>query len=162
MELFNTNTQLFTSLDVNWGTGVVWIIVMFYQLFGLSFWRHPFTVEDPLVSKWYNAKFLQICSDQDTNSSTIGWPEGTDILSKCLFLGNYFFNRATEFKPFRWVNKQSLRFIFSPTVVAGQRGPWLNDDGSQGPSFLTLATPPPVKDMFKRFYWLFIITKQTE
>ncbi len=32
----------------------------FYQLFGLSFWRHPFTEEDPLVSKWYNAKFLQI------------------------------------------------------------------------------------------------------
>ncbi len=25
MELFNTNMQLFTSLDVNWGTGVVWI-----------------------------------------------------------------------------------------------------------------------------------------
>ncbi len=30
----------------------------FYQLFGLSFWRHPFTEEDPLVSKWYNATFL--------------------------------------------------------------------------------------------------------
>ncbi len=29
MDLFNTNMQLFTSLDVNWGTGVVWIIVMF-------------------------------------------------------------------------------------------------------------------------------------
>ncbi len=26
-----------------------------YQLFFvLSFWRHPFTAEDPLVSKWYN------------------------------------------------------------------------------------------------------------
>ncbi len=32
----------------------------FYQLFGLSFWRHPFTAEDPLVSKWCNATFLQI------------------------------------------------------------------------------------------------------
>ncbi len=32
----------------------------FYQLFGLSFWRHPFTAEDQLVSKWCNAKFLQI------------------------------------------------------------------------------------------------------
>ncbi len=37
----------------------------FYQLFGLSFWRHPFTAEDPLVSKWCNATFLQI-----KNSST--------------------------------------------------------------------------------------------
>ncbi len=31
----------------------------FYQLFGLSFWRHPFTAEDPLVSKTLH-KFLQI------------------------------------------------------------------------------------------------------
>ncbi len=36
----------------------LWIIVMFYQLFELSFWRHPFTAEDTLVSKWCN--FLQI------------------------------------------------------------------------------------------------------
>ncbi len=35
----------------------LWIIVMFYQL---SFWRHPFTAEDPLVNKWCNATFLQI------------------------------------------------------------------------------------------------------
>ncbi len=35
----------------------LWIIGMFYQL---SFWRHPFTAEDPLVSKWCNATFLQI------------------------------------------------------------------------------------------------------
>ncbi len=70
MGLFPSNTQLFMSQDVNWWTGVVWIIVMFYQLFGLSFWRHPFTAEDPLVSKWCNATFLQICSDEETNSST--------------------------------------------------------------------------------------------
>ncbi len=30
----------------------------FYQPFGLSFWRHPFTAEDPLVSKRCNATFL--------------------------------------------------------------------------------------------------------
>ncbi len=47
--------------------GLLWC---FYQLFGLSFWRHPFTAEDPLVSKWCNAAFLQICSDEETNSST--------------------------------------------------------------------------------------------
>ncbi len=27
--------------------GLEWFTVMFYQLFGLSFWRHPFTAEDP-------------------------------------------------------------------------------------------------------------------
>ncbi len=29
MDLFLTNTQIFTSQDINWWTGVVWIIVMF-------------------------------------------------------------------------------------------------------------------------------------
>ncbi len=29
-------------------TGLLWC---FYQLFRISFWRHPFTAEDPLVSK---------------------------------------------------------------------------------------------------------------
>ncbi len=37
--------------------GLLWC---FYQLFGLSFWRHPFTAEDPLVSSWWNATNLQI------------------------------------------------------------------------------------------------------
>ncbi len=47
----------------------------FYQLFGLSFWRHPLTAEDPLVSKWCNAKFLQICFNEKINASTswIAW-----------------------------------------------------------------------------------------
>ncbi len=43
-------------------------------LFELSFWRHLFTA---LVSKWCNAKFLQISSDEETNSSiswiALGW-----------------------------------------------------------------------------------------
>ncbi len=52
MDLFLTNTQLLSSQDVNWWTGVVWIIV-----FLLSFWRHPFTAEHPLLSKWWNATF---------------------------------------------------------------------------------------------------------
>ncbi len=45
------------------------LLQCFYQLFGLSYWRHPFTAEDPLVSKWYNAEFFQICSDEQTNWS---------------------------------------------------------------------------------------------
>ncbi len=39
--------------------GLLWC---FYQLFWLSLWRHPFTSEDWLVSKWCNAKCLQTCS----------------------------------------------------------------------------------------------------
>ncbi len=74
MDLFLTNTQTFTSQGINWWTGVLWItcglLWCFYQLFGLSFWRHPFTAEDPLVSKWWNAIFLHTSSDEETNSST--------------------------------------------------------------------------------------------
>ncbi len=40
------------------GVDYLWIIVMF--LSAVSFWRHPFTAEDPLVRKWCNATFLQI------------------------------------------------------------------------------------------------------
>ncbi len=29
-----------------------------------SFWQHPFTAEDPLMSKWCNAELLQICSNE--------------------------------------------------------------------------------------------------
>ncbi len=47
------------------------IVMFFYQLFGLLFWRHPFTAADPLVSKWCEAKFFLICFDEVTNSSTV-------------------------------------------------------------------------------------------
>ncbi len=52
---------------MDWNRGLLWC---FYQLFELSFWRHPFTADDLLVSKWCKATFLQICSDEETNSST--------------------------------------------------------------------------------------------
>ncbi len=64
MDLFFTSTQLLSSPDVNWWTGVVWItcglLWCFYQLFGLSFWRHPFTAEHPLLRQWCSDTFLQI------------------------------------------------------------------------------------------------------
>ncbi len=47
--------SFFTNTHLDCG-----LLGCFYQLFGLSFWRHPFTTEDPLVSKWCNATFLQI------------------------------------------------------------------------------------------------------
>ncbi len=39
----------------------------------LSFWRHQLI---PLVSKWLNATFLQICSDEEQTNLHLGWPEG--------------------------------------------------------------------------------------
>ncbi len=49
MELFLMNTQLSASLDVNWWTGVVWIIVMFLSD-SHSDGTHSLTAEHPLVT----------------------------------------------------------------------------------------------------------------
>ncbi len=61
--LFLTNMQLLLYPDVNWWTWVVWItcglLLCFYQLFGLSFWRHPFTAEHP--GNWANWISFSFC-----------------------------------------------------------------------------------------------------
>ncbi len=91
MDLFPRDMQLFTSQENKWRTGVVQLtyglLWCFYQLFGLSLWRHPFTALDPLVSKW--CRFLQICSNKETNLSIYsmawGWVNlGLTHPIKCL------------------------------------------------------------------------------
>ncbi len=57
--LFLTNTHILSSQMLT--DGLEWCVLLCcYQLFGLSFWRHPFTAEHPLMSKWCDATFLQI------------------------------------------------------------------------------------------------------
>ncbi len=64
-------------------------------------WRHPFTKEDPLVNKWYNATFIQICPHTETNLSTpwIAW-------SNFYFWVNYF-NFTILFKNLLFMNSNS-------------------------------------------------------
>ncbi len=52
------------------------ILWCFNQLFELSFWRHPFTAGYPLVSKWCNAEFLQICSNEEKRIYILDGIEG--------------------------------------------------------------------------------------
>ncbi len=59
-----------------------------------SFWRHPFTAMDPLLSKWYKAKFLQICSH---------------------FWLSYSFNKYTEHKQGHFVMFTTLLAILGVT-----------------------------------------------
>ncbi len=83
MDLFH----LLSSQDINWWTGVEWItcglLWCFYQLFGLSFWRHPFTAEHPLLRQWYISPNLM----QKQTHLHLGWPEDEDIFSKFCVLG---------------------------------------------------------------------------
>ncbi len=68
---FVTNMQLFSSQDIT--DGLEWCVLLwcFYPLFGLSFWRHPFTAE----LWWASDVTLHFSkSDEETNSST-SWPE---------------------------------------------------------------------------------------
>ncbi len=67
----------FTSCELIDWSGVDYCdgFYQFFQLFGLSFWWHPFTAEHPLVSKSCNATFLQI------------WPDG----------GGYIFSKDLIF-----------------------------------------------------------------
>ncbi len=65
--------------------GLLWCL---YQLFGLWFWRHPFTANDPLVSKWCYVTVLQICSNEEINSSTSSMAWGwVHFSSKCSIYG---------------------------------------------------------------------------
>ncbi len=42
-------------------------------LFELSFWRHPFTTDDPLVSKWYNVTFSKSIPKKKKKNEFISW-----------------------------------------------------------------------------------------
>ncbi len=53
IDWFLTNTPL--SLHKMLIVGITyWIVWYFCQPFGHSFWRHPFTTDDLLLSKWWN------------------------------------------------------------------------------------------------------------
>ncbi len=101
---------------------MVWItcgLWCFYQLFGLSFWRHPFTAEEPFVSKLYNATLLQICFAKETNLSTSRMAWGWVNLN---FGVNYFFNRNEMQLNYytNWGKYWICKWPKSPTVQPGR------------------------------------------
>ncbi len=55
--LFILNAYIFNPQGTN-GLESDYCILYIYQLFRLSFWRHPFTAEDPSVNMRCNTKFL--------------------------------------------------------------------------------------------------------
>ncbi len=78
---FSLHLMLTDGLEL---CGLLWC---FYQLFELSFWRHPFTAKDPLLRKWCNATVLQICSHEETNTTTSRMAWEWVCFQNILFLG---------------------------------------------------------------------------
>ncbi len=78
--------QLSSSKDINWWTGVDYLWC-FNQLFGLSFWRHPFTAEHSMLRQWCNASFLQICSHNLLNTLDFASQENVRLaLNKFIYI----------------------------------------------------------------------------
>ncbi len=76
------NTQLLLSQIINWWTGVD-----YYDVFiRLSFWRHPFTAEHPLLRHWCNAIWWR--------NNLIYFLQ--HIFSKSSFCVNYSFNSPPQ------------------------------------------------------------------
>ncbi len=106
MDLF----QFLSSQDVNWWTGVVWItcglLWCFCQLFGLSFWRHPFTAEHPLLRHWCRDTFLQICCPE----THLHGLRMSKVSANFHFWINYFFKGV-----FGWSGEKQIVFLsFKP------------------------------------------------
>ncbi len=66
--------QILASQDINWWTGVVGLWWCFYQLFRVSFWRHPFTAEHPLVRQVIH------------NAVLLSWPHHSRLAFSVLFI----------------------------------------------------------------------------
>ncbi len=60
MDLFLTNMQLFTSQDINWWTGVVWIIEMFLSVVWTLILTAPIHYRASIYERVMNTTFLQI------------------------------------------------------------------------------------------------------
>ncbi len=95
MDLFLTNMHLFTSQDVNWWTGVVWITCVllwcFYQLFGThSLQRIHWWASDGMLH------FSKSVPMRKQAHLRLGWSEGKYILSNFIFLVKYSFHTVNN------------------------------------------------------------------
>ncbi len=88
-------TAFHFSRDMWIAWGLLWC---FYQLFGLSFWWHLFTVDDPLLSKLCNATFPHLFP-WNNKLIIIGWPENDTFSANFYFGLNYSFKAAYIWHP---------------------------------------------------------------
>ncbi len=88
--------------------GLIICVIFFYQLFQLSFWRHPFTAMYPLESKCWNVKFLQIYSNKEKLIYIL------DSLRVSAFSANFHFwvNYSTNREDYQWIMTENVSHSF--------------------------------------------------
>ncbi len=94
----------------------------FYQLFGLSFWRHPFTAEDPLVREWCNDELLQIMLSHYMYYIILYYIAAFTIISKykCFLFALYYTGCVND-------RQKQLQQLLKP--FPGQKRTWQHANG---------------------------------
>ncbi len=94
----------------------------FYQLFGLSFWRHPFTAEHSLLKHWCNATFLLIWW-RNKLIYILGGLRVKTLSATSHFWVDYlfkYFNINTHFSIInRWACVTNKSFYFNSDCICG-------------------------------------------
>ncbi len=91
--------------------GLLWC---FYQLFGLSYWRHPFTAQDPLVSKWCNAKSscaVCVCFRQQNVEALLKNMFEGEKSEVCIVNGTQVLLTLLETRRPGWVTQTQTHFL---------------------------------------------------
>ncbi len=87
--------------------GLLWC---FYQLFGLSFWRHPFTAEHPLLRHWCRDTFLQTW----WRNKLILILDGLRVNT---FLANFHFEWTIPLKEYKFCHHMIFWLVFCGTNI---------------------------------------------
>ncbi len=150
--------------------GVVWIIVMIYQLFGLSFWRHPFTTEHPcdaaFLQIWWRHKLIHVFDGLKDSQQmlTFGWTS-FETLVYCTLLHKHLFFKCDALGIGPYVTVQSDQNSsssksFSVSVGSMMFKHWSansTNSGSCMASFMALAlSSAESTDITNRRRWGFL------
>ncbi len=88
-DLFLENTQLFTSHDVNWWTGVVWIIVMFLSAVWTLILTAPIHCRGSIAEQVMECYISPNLMKKQTHLH-LRWPEDEEIFITFSFVGELF------------------------------------------------------------------------
>ncbi len=110
---FIPNMQLLASQDVNWWTGVVWIILMFLSSVWTLILTAPIHCRGSIGEQEMQC-YISPNLFQWTNKLHLGWPEAEWIFSTFSFLVNYSFSMTTVAPSWVFSNKTVSPAVHQP------------------------------------------------